>query len=56
MEFTDLLDEYLKAKSELDEAKVRFTGYDFSYFHAFEVDRYQNTKNALNEAFRAQET
>jgi len=49
--FTDLLDEYLDASRELNEAKAAHSGYDFSYFHFDIVDREEKARAALNEAF-----
>ena len=51
--FTDLLDEYLEAKAEHDQARASFTGYDFSYFHHGECERLSNARNALNRAMNS---
>ena len=49
--FTDLLDEYLEADKELKEARERYEGYDFDYFHYKLVHRHQEARDALNQAF-----
>jgi hypothetical protein len=50
--FTDLLDEYLEADKELKEARERYEeGCDFDYFHDRLVNRHQDARDALNQAF-----
>lgn len=49
--FTDLLDEYLEAKTECNEARKRFGGYDFDYFHHREAQRLHDARAAINIAF-----
>jgi hypothetical protein len=51
--FTDLLDEYLEADKELKEARERYKGYDFDYFHykLVHAHRHQEARAALNQAF-----
>jgi hypothetical protein len=49
--FTDLLDEYLEADKELKEVRERYEGYDFDYFHHRLVNRHQEARDALNQAF-----
>jgi len=49
--FTELLDEYLDAKAKHDEARARFGGYDFDYFHHKEAQHLHDARAALNIAF-----
>ena len=49
--FTDLLDEYLTAKTEHDEARSNYSGYDFDYHYFEECSRLQSARVALNIAF-----
>lgn len=50
--FTDLLDEYLAANKESDEAREKFAGeYDADYFLSRQIDRLAKATDALNEAF-----
>jgi hypothetical protein len=50
--FTDLLDDYLEQKNDLDEARKNFTGYDFYYFNDELVERHNAARDALNDAFQ----
>lgn len=53
IEFTDLLDAYLTAKQNLQEARERYFGYDFSYFFHSEIDREEQARAELNAAFNS---
>jgi len=49
--FTDMLDEYLEASNQRKEARERYNGYEFSYHYRREIDREEQARTALNEAF-----
>lgn len=49
--FTNLLDAYLEARNEYNEARENFQGYDFDYFNHRVVVRLENATNELNDAF-----
>jgi len=51
MKFTDMLDEYLIARKELQEARDSYSGYSFGYFHDKLIQREDNAAKVLNEAF-----
>lgn len=47
--FTDLLDEYLKAKKELETAIEGYVGYDRDYFFSREYGRRDDAAQKLND-------
>jgi hypothetical protein len=49
--FTELLDEYLEAKSEVAQLRENFGGHDFNYFHFKESERLREARDALNKAY-----
>ena len=50
MMFTDLLDDYLHAKADLDKEKKdsSLSGDSFDYYNRFDIKRYDEAKEALN--------
>jgi hypothetical protein len=51
--FTELLDEYLDAKADVDRLRESFDGYGFSDVYYREVDRLDKAKDALNAVVSA---
>lgn len=52
--FTDLLDAYLEAKNELNDAKKKHADrYDFGYFYYPLVQRFDSAKDDLNNEVKA---
>jgi hypothetical protein len=51
-EFTELLEEWIDAKKDLDEARANYDGYSFSYFHERQIRREGDARDALNALFK----
>ena len=58
MEFTDLLDDYLAQKKNIDELREQYNAHPYHYNVSFsdyfykEVERYQEARTRLNEFMR----
>ena len=54
-EFTDLLEDWLDAKKELDAAREGYDGYSFGYFHDRQIQAEHDARTALNALFKKPE-